>query len=87
MFRTKPDFSIRDISWRPGVAVITTVQLYLTKPELRFCASSNPAGGVLEISVEKDLWQWSRLEIWLNVFCRSTIPQKQHHPIFQVNHL
>ena len=49
MFQTKPDFSIRDISWCPGVVVITTVQIYSTKPELRFCADSDPAGGVSEI--------------------------------------
>ena len=29
------------------VVVITTAQLHLTKPELRFCAGSNPACGVL----------------------------------------
>ena len=29
--------------------VITTAQLRSTKPELRFCAGSNPARGVLEI--------------------------------------
>ena len=49
MFQTKPDFSIHDISWCPGVVVITTVQIYSTKPELRFCADSDPAGGVSEI--------------------------------------
>ena len=46
-------------------------------PELRFCAGSNPARGVSEIRDGEDLWQWSRLEIRLNVFRRSTIPQKQ----------
>ena len=29
--------------WRHGVVVITTAQLHSTKPELRFCAGSNPA--------------------------------------------
>ena len=29
--------------------VITTPQLHSTKPELRFCADSNPAHGVSEI--------------------------------------
>ena len=29
--------------------IITTVQLHSTKPELRFCAGSNPACGVFEI--------------------------------------
>ena len=47
------------------------------KPELRFCAVSNPAHGVLEIQDGEDLWQWSRLEITLNVFRRSIIPPKQ----------
>ena len=63
--------------WRRGVMVVTTTQLHSTKPELRFCAGSNPARGVLEIRDAEDLWQWSRLEIRLNAFRRSTIPQKQ----------
>ena len=62
---------------RGGVVVITTAQLHSTKPELRFCAGSNPARGVSEIRDGEDLWQWSRLEIRLNAFRRSTIPQKQ----------
>ena len=60
-----------------GVVVITTAQLHSTKPEFRFCAGSNPARGVSEICDGEDLWQWSRLEIRLNAFRRSTIPQKQ----------
>ena len=56
--------------------VITTAQLHSTKPELRFCAGSNPARGVSEIRDGEDLWQWSLLEIRLNAFRRSTIPQK-----------
>ena len=60
-----------------SVVVITTAQLYSTKPELRFCTGSNPARGVSGIRDGEDLWQWSRLEIRLNVFRRSTIPQKQ----------
>ena len=32
-----------------GVVVITTVQLYSTKPELRFCVGSNPARSMSEI--------------------------------------
>ena len=62
---------------RRGVVVITTVQLHSTKPELRFCAGSNPARGVSEIRDGEDLWQWSRLEIRLNTFRRSTIPHHQ----------
>ena len=63
--------------WRRGVVVINTAQLHSSKPELRFCAGSNPGRGVLEIRDSEDLWQWSRLEIRLNAFRRSTIPQKQ----------
>ena len=62
--------------WRRGIVVITTAQLHLTKPERRLCAGSNPARGVSEIRDSEDLWQWSRLEIRLNAFCWSTIPQK-----------
>ena len=63
--------------WRHGVVVITTAQLHSTKPELRFCAGSNPARGVSEIRDGEDLWQWSRLEIKLNAFRWSTIPQNK----------
>ena len=38
-----------------GVVVITTAQLHSTKPELRFCAGSNPAHGVSEIRDGEDL--------------------------------
>ena len=47
----------------PGVVVISTAQLHLTKSELRFCAISNPACDVSEICDGKNLWQWFRLEI------------------------
>ena len=57
--------------------VNTTTQLHSTKPELRFCAGSNPAYDVLEIRDGENLWQWSRLEIILCAFCLSTMPQKQ----------
>ena len=67
--------------WCHGVMVITTAQLHpiihSTKPELRFCAGSNSACGMLEICDAEDLWHWSRLEIMLNAFRWSTIPQKQ----------
>ena len=62
---------------RGGVVVITTAQLHSTKPELRFCAVSNPARGVSEIRNGENLWQWSRLEIRVDTFRRSTIPQRQ----------
>ena len=42
--------------WRRGVVVIiTTAQLHPTKPELRFCAGSNPACSVPEICNGGDL--------------------------------
>ena len=63
--------------WCRGVVGITTAQLHSTKPELRFCAGSNPACDVSEIRDGEDPWQWSRLEIRLNAFRRSTISQKQ----------
>ena len=65
------------VPWCCGVVIITTAQLHSTKPELRFCACSSPARGMSEIRDGDDLWQWFRLEIRLNAFCRSTIPQKQ----------
>ena len=64
-------------SWRRRVVVITTAKLHSTKPELRFCAGSNPAHGVSEFCDVEDLWEWSWLEIRLNAFRWSTIPQKQ----------
>ena len=60
-----------------GVVVINTAQLHSAKPELRLCTGSNPACGMLEIRDGEDLWQWSQLEIRLNVFRWSTIPQKK----------
>ena len=41
--------------WRRGIVVITTAQLHSIKPELRLCASSNPARGGLEIRDGEDL--------------------------------
>ena len=38
-----------------GVVVITTAELHSTKPELRFCAGSNPACGMSEIHDGQDL--------------------------------
>ena len=43
------------VHWRRGVVVITTAQLHSTKSELRFCAGSNLARGVLEIRDGEDL--------------------------------
>ena len=36
-------------SWHRGLVVITTAKLHITKPELRFCAGSNPSRGESEI--------------------------------------
>ena len=63
--------------WQSGVVVITTAQPHSTMFEHRFWAGWNPARGVSDIRNGEDLWQWSRLEIRLNAFRRSTIPQKQ----------
>ena len=57
--------------------VITTAQLDSTKPELRFCAGSNPAHCMSEICDGEDLWHWFRLEIRLNAFRQLTTPPKQ----------
>ena len=57
--------------------VITTAQLHSTKPGLSYCAGLNPALAVSEIRNGEDLRQWSPLEIRLNAFRRSTVPQKQ----------
>ena len=62
--------------WCCGAVVITTAQVHLTKPELRFYVGSNPARSVSYVQDGEDLWQRSRLEIRLNVFCRSTISGK-----------
>ena len=45
----------RQIEKRHGVVVITTAQLHSRKPELRFCAGSNPARGMSEICDDEDL--------------------------------
>ena len=63
--------------WCHGVVVISTAQLHSTKPEVKFCAGSNPACGVSEIRHGEDLWQCSRLKIRLNAFRWSNLPQKQ----------
>ena len=42
-------------SWRRGVVVVTAPQLHSTMPELRLCAGSNLAWGVLEIRDGEDL--------------------------------
>ena len=53
-----------------------TAQLQSTKPELRFCAGSNLACGMVEIYCDGEyLWQWTQLEIRLNAFHQSTISQ------------
>ena len=63
--------------WCHGVVVISTAQLHSTKPEVKFCAGSNPTRGVSEICHGEDLWQCSRLKIRLNAFRWSNLPQKQ----------
>ena len=60
--------------WPHGVVVISTVQLYLSKPELRSCGGSNPICSMSEICNSEDLWQWSWLKIGQNTFHRLNIP-------------
>ena len=60
-----------------SVVIINTVQLHPTKTELKFYAGSNSACSVSKIRHSEDLPQWSRLEVRLNTFRPSTIPQKQ----------
>ena len=59
------------------VVVITTAQLQSSKTELRFCTGSNSVCDLPEIQDGEDLQQCSWLEIRLNTFRWSTIPQKQ----------
>ena len=54
--------------WSHGVVLITSAQLYSTKPEIRFCTDSNLAHNMLKIRDGMDLWQWFLLEIKINVF-------------------
>ena len=58
-----------------SAVAITTAQPYSSKPEFKFYARSNPVRDVSEIHDGEDLWQMSRLEIRLNAFRWSTIPQ------------
>ena len=46
--------SAENEKWCHGVMVITTAKLHSTKLELKFCASSNTARGVLEIRDAED---------------------------------
>ena len=43
--------------WRRGVVVFATKKIDATKPNLRFCAGSNPACSVSEICDGNDLYQ------------------------------
>ena len=43
------------VLWRRGVVVLTTAQLYSTKPKLRFCTGPNSSCGVSEIRDGEDL--------------------------------
>ena len=56
-----------------------TAPLHSTKPELRFCAGSNPVPGMSEIRDDEDLWQWSRLEIRLNTTKTNHHHHHHHH--------
>ena len=49
VFLSVTELLVTQFKWRRGVVVITTAQLHSTKPELRFCAVSNPDRCVSEI--------------------------------------
>ena len=76
--------------WRRGVVVITNAWLHSTKPELRFCAGSNPVCSVSEIRDGEDLWQWSRLgnkTKRLSSFNHTTKTIHHHHHIYPFIHI
>ena len=66
--------SYSDCNSRISVFRITTTQLHSTNPELKFCASSIPVHGMLDICDNKNLYEWSRLEKKLDAFSSSTFP-------------
>ena len=66
--------SYSDCNSRISVFRITTTQLHSTNPELKFCASSIPIHGMLDICDSKSLYEWSRLEKRLDAFSSSTFP-------------
>ena len=70
--------------WRLGVVVITTVQLHLTKSQLRFCTSSNPAHGLSDIRDCENLWQWSLWEVRLSSVKHSA-KTIHHHHLYQLS--
>ena len=65
------------MSWCSGYHSCTT--LFSKKFESRFWVDSNPTPGESEIWDGKNIWHisYARLEIRLNSFCWSTIPEKQ----------
>ena len=66
------------IFWKScGVVVNATAQLNSTNNDLRFCAGSNPTRSISETFDGENFCRWSRVEIWLIAFRRSTIPEKQ----------
>ena len=65
------------LKWLRAVEVVTNAKHHSSKPELMFCARSNPARDVSEICDGEDPIEWSWLEIRLKVFLCSTTPQKQ----------
>ena len=69
--------------WCSGYHYCTTS---LIKAWTQVLRRFNPARSVSEIRDGEDLWQWSRLEIRLNAFRRSTIPQKQFIFIIIISH-
>ena len=68
--------------WGHNIVFIITAQLRSTKPEPRFCTGSSPACCVSEICNGENLWQWSWLEIRLNILLVNQLANTIHQFIF-----
>ena len=55
LFWKLPEYGIPYSLWCRGVVIITTAQLYSTKPELRFCTGSFLGRGMSDIHNGEDL--------------------------------
>ena len=49
----------RRIFWCRGVEFLTVTKVQWTKPQVRFCAGSNPVLSVLEVCECENFWPWS----------------------------
>lgn len=65
--------------WCRGVVFVITAQLKSTKAELRFCISSIPTHGLLQVCDDKKLRQWFCLKIRLVAFVDKAFCKMHHH--------